>query len=116
MTKSEFKALVGKNLKKQRMKHGLSKDDLAVLLNLTPSFIGLIEQGERGLTSYNLFKLTHVFNMPAEDFMTGISSSPSSYSGDYESKCHRKLTILTKRLPQSKLEFLIAMVHALDEF
>ena len=115
MGKSEFKALVGKNVKKQRIERGLSIGELAVLLDLTPMFIASIERGERGLTMYNLFKLAHVLDVPVEIFAADINGPSSQHSESYESICHKKLAVLTRGLSQSKLEFLISTVNALDD-
>ena len=115
ISKSEFRTLMGQKVRKQRMEHGLSVDELAALLGLSAGFIGLIERGERGLTVYNLLKLSHILNVSVEAFMSEISSASNPYPENYESVCHKKLSIITKDFSRRKLEFLIAAAAALED-
>ena len=57
---------VGKNLRRMRLLRKMSIDEISNFLDLTPSFVGLIERGERGLTTSNIIKLSILFDEPIE--------------------------------------------------
>ena len=116
LTKNEIRTLMGENLRKLRMERGLSLEELAKLLGISPAFLGLVERGRRGLTAYNIFKLTTVFDISAEAFLTGIDDLSDTNAESCESICHKKLAAVTRDFPKEKLEFLIAMADALEEF
>ena len=107
---------MGENLRKLRMERGLSVSELSKLLSIRPSFLSLIEKGNRGLTAYNLFMLTNIFEIPAEAFIEGINSLSGLDTESCESICHKKLIALTRGFSKDKLEFLIAAAIALEEF
>ena len=68
MTKSQLKVLVGQNVKKQRIRHGMTQNDLAEILGMQPSSLALMERGLRGTTFYTLFRLSKLFGLPVDIF------------------------------------------------
>ncbi len=55
LTKAELKKLMGSNLRRIRLARGLKLNYLAQRMGITPGYLGLIEQGKRGLTPYMMF-------------------------------------------------------------
>lgn len=67
----QFNALVGKNIRKLRNARKMSMEDLADELNLSSAFIGQIERGERGVSSYKLYKIGNVLGVSCDFFFRG---------------------------------------------
>jgi transcriptional regulator with XRE-family HTH domain len=55
MTKEKLRIVMGKNLREERKIQGMARRELANLTNISIIHIGLIERGERGMTSFNLY-------------------------------------------------------------
>lgn len=49
---------IGKKIKEERLKHQLTQERLAELVDVTPAFIGHIERGERSLSLITLIKIS----------------------------------------------------------
>ena len=70
--KKEFAAKVGKRIRQERRRLNLTKEMLGEAIGVTNTQIGFIESGRRGLTSFNLYKLTKVFDISA-DYLLGAA-------------------------------------------
>lgn len=80
---------VGKDLstiiQEQRVKRGWSQEELAKELNITRSAVSQIENGERGVSSIELRKLTEIFGVTA-DLLLGLESEPEVVLGKAPAK------------------------------
>ena len=56
--------IIGANIRLQRELRGISRDELAMLMDVTISHLGLMERGERGVTSSNLQKISEILDTP----------------------------------------------------
>ena len=110
MTKQKLRKIIGENIRNQRKLRNLSTDELAELMGLSPGFIGLIERGERGATTHNIMKLSEIFNVPVDTFITAGTGEP------------KKTSVVTKRerigslivdLNDHELEFVISTIKSL---
>ena len=106
MTKERLKIIMGENIRRERIALGMSIDELAQLLALTPGFLGLIERGERGVTPYNLFKLADIFGLPTDKFFYRIQSDSST---EVEGR-RRKIYCLTTGFREKELNFVIQVI------
>ena len=92
--------IIGRNIRAEREARGISRDELAELLDLTTSHMGLIERGERGATAVTLSKLTRVFDVPIDHFFQDQLKHTFSFHGfnDEELSVNRKkiLSMVTK--------------------
>jgi len=113
MDKEQFKKCVGKNIKYIRLAYKMSTHELADILELTPGFVGLIERGTRGASSYNILKLAEAFDIPTDTFFRG----PEDLCSDPDNKnaLIRKLTTIAKGLPEDRLEYAIDMIKGLSK-
>lgn len=59
---------IGDQLKKARLKSGLTQEQLAELSGLHRTYIGSIERGERNITVKNLYKILLAMNCSLGDF------------------------------------------------
>lgn len=65
--KKQITLAIGKNIRKQREKLGLTQEKLAKLLGLTRISIVNMEQGRQHTPCYNIVALQHLFNCSYED-------------------------------------------------
>jgi len=58
--------VIGKNIRLERETRKLTRDELAEMMELTTSHMGLIERGERGATAVTLSKISRAFDIPVD--------------------------------------------------
>jgi len=68
--KDRLDSVIGKNIRKAREERRLSRDELADMLGISASHMGLIERGERGATATTLSRISKVFEMSIDVFFT----------------------------------------------
>ena len=65
---NRIEQLLGDQLKKARLKKGLTQEQLAELSGLHRTYIGSVERGERNITVKNLYKILLAMNCSLSDF------------------------------------------------
>lgn len=68
MSKEQLRTLIGENIRKERLAHHMTIDQLSKSLGQSPGFVGLIESGKRGATSDTLLKLAKIFDVSIDSF------------------------------------------------
>jgi transcriptional regulator with XRE-family HTH domain len=63
---------LGKTLRKERLRLGLSQEGLAEKADLHWTYIGGIERGERNVSLLNIVKLAHALGMTPSSLFAGI--------------------------------------------
>ena len=66
MDENELKNLkksIGQRIKSERVKKNMKVEELALILNVSESFIRLIERGERGTSIQLLLQICNVFHI-----------------------------------------------------
>jgi len=63
------KQVIGKNIRAVRQKYSVTSEELANKLDITTTFLGLIERGQRGTTLKNLCIISNFFCVPIERFL-----------------------------------------------
>ncbi|MCL2098815.1 MAG: helix-turn-helix domain-containing protein [Oscillospiraceae bacterium] len=69
---------IGLRIKKLRQENDITIERLCEIINVSPSFIGLIERGDSGISIDNLYKLSQVFNASVDYLLTGSPDKPAS--------------------------------------
>ena len=87
----------------------MSIEELAILLELSPGFIGLIERGQRGTTLYTIVKLSDIFGIPIDNFFLHTSREPATESQNL----HKKIESLTTDFTEAGLCYVIEMIKGL---
>jgi transcriptional regulator with XRE-family HTH domain len=59
----------GKNLKKIRIKKGLSQERLALKAGLDRTYVGSVERGERNISLLNIEKIAKALDKNISDFL-----------------------------------------------
>ena len=70
---------VAARLKALRKQHKLTIERLAEKINVSSSFIGLIEKGESGISLENLYKLSQLYNCSLDYLVSGGDDEAASY-------------------------------------
>ena len=113
MEKERLDEIIGKNIRLEREARKLSRDELAEMMDLTTSHMGLIERGERGATAVTLSKISRTFDIPVDHLFAnpkqgGLSVREGDNTGPESSR--RKIQSLITCLDETELDF---VVHAI---
>ena len=88
---------IGTRIKTQRELLGLTRDELAEQLDITPRFCYDIELGNKGMSISTLCKLSKVLNISTDFLIFGNTSSDTSLSESIS---------LLKKCPPEKINYL----------
>jgi len=110
--KDRLDEIIGKNIRLERELRRLSRDELAEMMDLTSSHMGLIERGERGATAVTLTKLSHAFGIPVDNLFAspkrgGLSVREESEKDSPSAANRKKIQSLITCLNESELEFVV---------
>jgi len=100
--KTRLDDVIGKNIRKERLSRKLTRDDLAVIVDLTASHLGLIERGERGATNVTLVRISKAFGISIDSLFVN-SNEPAKPAKDFP---HKKILTQLSNLTDSEMEFL----------
>ncbi len=67
LSKQRFTEILGVNLKKARLKKGLTQDELAHKCGFYRTYINLVESAKRTPSSYSLFRLASALGIKVDD-------------------------------------------------
>ncbi len=62
---------MGLRIRNERLKNRLTIEKLCEMLEVSPSFIGLVERGESGISLEKLYKLSEIFHVSADYLLKG---------------------------------------------
>ena len=102
-TKAQIDKKIGACIREERTNRGISREDLAKILNLTTSHMGLIERGERGATSLTLVKLSNAFGVP----VNRLFDNSTDVNEDESNTLREKLYTMTSDLSDGELTVLL---------
>ena len=74
--------IIGRNIRLERELRKLNRDELAEMMDLTTSHMGLIERGERGATAVTLSKVSKTFDIPVDHLFSSPRASGLSVRED----------------------------------
>lgn len=108
---------LGQTIRKYRMIHGLSMEELAKLLNLSPAFVGLIERGSRGVNLKNLVRLSEIFDIDINLLLYDISQEDLLEDSETPEKIKlRSLNALCSNLDEEELDFISDYIKSFKKF
>ena len=94
--------LISENIRKLREKKGYTQNFLGDVLNLSPSTIGMYEQGRRLPDIGTLIKMCQIFNV-SSDYLLEITDNPNPYKkSQLEENFHQRLEFLIKNYSMDK--------------
>ena len=120
MTKEQIRIIIGENVRQERMARGMSIDELAEVLELTPGFVGLIERGRRGTTAHTLFRLSEIFEMPIDAILRQNKTAAELKMEEKQTTPQKtkraKIASLISDLSEHELEFVVNIIKDLRAF
>ena len=78
MNKADLRKLLGKRIREMRHVFNISREELAEILDISVSSLGLIERGERGVTLLNLIKVSDTFGISIDKILLREQKTPSA--------------------------------------
>jgi len=117
-SKLRVDSVIGQNVRVEREMRRMTRDELAEVMDLTVSHMGLIERGERGATAVTLEKLARVFNVPVDNFFAEPDGRPLAVrdggSRDkYLNTNRQKISSLIARLDEHETDFIIHTIKGI---
>ena len=109
-------SIIGNNIKSERILRRMSRDELAEIMGLTVSHMGLIERGVRGATAVTLEKLSQVFDVPIDTFYAEPGAHKLTLredGNDRQNISRKKIASLLTRLTDEEHEFVIHIIKGL---
>jgi len=117
--KIRLDSIIGQNIRIARESRQMSRDELAEVMELTVSHMGLIERGERGATVVTLEELARVFDVSVDSFFVEHEGmSPTILEDGYDSdgklaRQRKKISSLVTRLDEHEIGYLVDVVKGL---
>ena len=105
--KDRIDAIVGNNIRLEREARRFSRDELAEMMGLTSSSLGLIERGERGATAVNLSKLSVVLDIPVDRLFNSTHDKGGAVNKNDLNPYYGQLKALATCITGDDLEFLV---------
>lgn len=75
MDKTKLYAEIGHRIKKRRKQLGMSQENLAELMGVTPQMISTAENGTKGIRPENIIKFSKALNLSCDYILTGQGNS-----------------------------------------
>ncbi len=73
------RTILGKRLREERLRSGLTQEQTAEYINVSTAYIGLVERGERSITLEKLVLLAECFHVTVDYILRdSLSVSPSA--------------------------------------
>jgi len=72
---------IGKKVRRERLKHGWTQEELAEKTEMSASFIGQIERGVKAVSIDTLERLSRVFGLRSADFLRE-KNAPEPHRGE----------------------------------
>ena len=84
MDRELFQKEIGEKLRRERTARDLTIEKTAAMLGLSPSYLGLVERGERCLSLAKLVKFCNFFGVSLDYLLIGRDDHRKSYSSRKE--------------------------------
>ena len=116
MEKTDLDVIVGCNIINERKLRDITRDELAMMMGLTTSHMGLIERGERGVTAINFSKLSQVLGIPVDRFFAGPKTSKIENNESLDtamSTSYKKLQSMATCLTTEQLNLVVHIIKGI---
>lgn len=106
--------IIGKNIRNARLTMGYTIEELAEQLDLSWSYVGLIERGERCPSLSTLLEICKIFLLTPNDLICGNTQYNSSSKDSRQNKILRIETIISQ-FSDNELEFVVKLVKQMGK-
>lgn len=102
---------IGKKIRKERVIRNLTLEQLAEILDLSPSYMGLIERGQRGISIETLYKLAVTFNVTT-DYLIASDDDEDTFDDTFSyNVLYQKILAHIKKYSIEELKFLLEFIE-----
>ena len=74
MTEKKLRAIIGKNILKERAIHNMPIDELAARMGKSGEYLTSVERGDENLSQDSLLKLANIFGIPVDELFTEVKT------------------------------------------
>lgn len=60
---------LGKRIREERLRRGLSQEELAELADVHRTYIGMVERGEKNITLLNIERIAAALKIPVDELL-----------------------------------------------
>lgn len=111
---------IGERIKRLRIQRGVNQADLAKVLSVSPSAIGMYEQNRRGLDANSLLLLANYFDVTVDYLLGNKTQKEPTATMDSELEedvviFHRDGKNQQRKLTKEQMDMLIGMLNAIPE-
>lgn len=110
---ADTKKIIGENIRHERLKRNISAEELACILNISSSFVGLIERGQRGTNIDLLIKICEVFQLNLNEIVSEQKMILCENKNDEYNEKISAVNSLVRALNIYELDFVIATIKNL---
>jgi len=104
--KRKLDKIVGENVRIERKRRNMSREELANVLDISTSLLSLIERGKRGVTQVTLGRLMSAFNVTSDVLRAEFPGAPSDRKISDDAVYFKKASALITQLSETELEML----------
>lgn len=101
--------LLGRRIREERVRIGLTQEQIAERINVSTTYIGFIERGERSVTLEKLVLLSECFHVPIDSL---LHEAPGSKTPDNESETKdKKLKFLWNQATKNEKDLILSIIN-----
>lgn len=108
-----MKKIIGERIRNERLKRNMSSEELASILNVSQSFIGLIERGQRGTNIKLLSDICDIFQITLDDIISDKKLKMCERKNDTYNDKISAINSLLRTLNVYELDFVISTIKNL---
>ncbi len=105
---SEIAKIVGKRIRNNRTKLGLSQEDLAEFAGCHPTYIGQLERGEKNATIETIERISKALDVPLSKLFEKLGGSKSDVK-DIALDCYEFISAKSKEEQEQIYKILLEM-------
>ncbi len=107
---------LGKKIRQERIKKNLTIEELAEILGLSPSYMGLIERGQRGISIETLCKLSNVFKVSTDYLLFSMMNDANNVDDSSSTYYQNQIIALTNQYSEHDFDFLIEFIRIKNKY
>jgi transcriptional regulator with XRE-family HTH domain len=113
--------IIGENVRAERRKRRFSIEDLANYIDLSPSYVGLLERGDRCPSLKSLFRLCELFQCEPNDLLSkrggfGQSGAKAAQKKSHYGTGHETVLSLLNGLEDADYTLIANMIKAFRKY
>lgn len=109
---SILRKAIGVNMRNFRVGKGLSLEEVSELLDISPSYLGMVERGQRGLRLSRLLHFAEMFEITIDELLKNKDEYAAHSQLDTDSALLTKINFFLNQLTQEEQHRLLIIIKA----